>query len=220
MIDFEYQLTKSKRKSICICVKPDASIIVRAPLKMEQQEIEKFIEAKKDWIIKTVSKMKATVNQTVEYSSKILFLGEELTLTAAEVTQPKLEQNRLLIPINLTTEQIKNCIHNFYKSQAKLYLPKRTAELSKLSELRCSSIQINSAKTHWGSCTADRIHLSYFLMAADEKTIDYVIIHELAHTIYHNHSNNFWQLTCALCPKYKTYRTKLKEYSLRVAALH
>ncbi len=177
---------------------------------MRQKEIEDFVLSKHDWIEKTIAKMKAVSPADFTYGSKIKFFGQELILTAAECKKAVLSDNLLLVSPGLSCEELKKQIVEFYKAEAKAYLPDRVREISEETGMKYSSLLINSAKTHWGSCTSDRIHLSCLLMAASPETIDYVIIHELAHTVHHNHSDYFWTLVAKHCPDYKTKRQELK----------
>ncbi len=179
---------------------------------MKQSEIEKFVLSKRSWIEKATAKIKACAPAEITYGSKIKFFGEELILTATECKKAVLSDNLLLVPQALANDELNKHIIEFYRTEAKNYLPERVKEISQETGLNYSSLLINSAKTHWGSCTADRIHLSCLLMAAAPDTIDYVIIHELAHTVHHNHSENFWALVEKNCPDYKARRNKLKLY--------
>lgn len=61
-------------------------------------------------------------------------------------------------------------------------------------------MKINSSKHRWGSCTSKRnINLSLYLMMLPEHLINYVILHELTHTIELNHGQRFWQILDQLC---------------------
>lgn len=210
MNDIKYTTVRSDRRSVCITVKPDLSIVVRAPHGIKQSEIDSFVLSKYDWIVKTIAKIRSATAQTFTYGSKIKLFGEELTVTSAECKKVVLSDSLLLVPKELSEDELKKYVVEFYRAEAKSYLPARVKEISSETELPYSSLLINSAKTHWGSCTSDRIHLSCLLMAATPETIDYVIIHELAHTVHHNHSKNFWALVSKHCPDYKAKRQELK----------
>ncbi len=72
-------------------------------------------------------------------------------------------------------------------------------------------IGITSAKTRWGSCSGkNSVNFSWKLIMADDKTIDYVIIHELTHIKQHNHSKKFWNIVESIMPDYSEQKKKLK----------
>ena len=70
----------------------------------------------------------------------------------------------------------------------------------------------------WGSCSSkNNINLNYLLVMAPMSVIDYVIVHELVHTIHRNHSANFWKSVESIMPDYKEQKQwlKLNGYRLR-----
>ncbi len=79
-------------------------------------------------------------------------------------------------------------------------LPPRLARLSAATGLRYTHLTITSARTKWGSCSSrNRISLSLFLMTLPEHLRDFVLLHELCHTVHHNHSAAFHALLDRLC---------------------
>lgn len=97
------------------------------------------------------------------------------------------------------------------RQRAKEYLPKRTWELSGRTGLTPAGVRVTGAKTRWGSCSGkNRICLSWRLMEKPPEAIDYVIIHELCHTVHHDHSRKFWELVALFLPNYQELRQKLK----------
>jgi predicted metal-dependent hydrolase len=81
------------------------------------------------------------------------------------------------------------------RTEAKRILSEKTAHFAKKFNLSYNDIKINSSKTRWGSCSARKsINYSLYLLLLPEKFIDYVVLHELAHTAEMNHSEKFWKL--------------------------
>ncbi len=81
------------------------------------------------------------------------------------------------------------------RRRAKEYLPGRVAELSHLTGLGCGKVTVRASRTRWGSCSSrNDISLSLYLMRLPEELIDFVIIHELCHTVHKNHSDKFHRL--------------------------
>ncbi|MFR1289104.1 MAG: M48 family metallopeptidase [Alistipes finegoldii] len=78
---------------------------------------------------------------------------------------------------------------------AKADLPARIERLSQLTGLKYAKLTIRASRTKWGSCSGrNTISLSLFLMTLPEHLRDYVIVHELCHTVHHNHSPRFHAL--------------------------
>ncbi|GAP71314.1 hypothetical protein SAMD00024442_10_49 [Candidatus Symbiothrix dinenymphae] len=80
-------------------------------------------------------------------------------------------------------------------SQAKLLLPPRLAELARECGFSYVKVQTRKSKTRWGSCSSKKtISLSFYLLLLPPHLIDYVLLHELCHTVHMNHSPAFWAL--------------------------
>ena len=52
-----YQIIRSQRKTMSLEIKPDGQIIVRAPLRLSQVRIRRFVEQKQEWILKNLEKI-------------------------------------------------------------------------------------------------------------------------------------------------------------------
>lgn len=95
---------------------------------------------------------------------------------------------------------MKDLIIHALRIEAKRVLPKKVADFAKKMNVQVREVKINSSKLRWGSCTNKKnINLSLFLMMLPERLIDYVILHELAHTIELNHGPRFWEILDILC---------------------
>ena len=81
-----------------------------------------------------------------------------------------------------------------------------------------NKVKINNAKTRWGSCSIENnITLSLQLMRLPDYLIDYVILHELAHTKVKNHSIHFWDFLDSITDsKAKNLDKELKSFYLQV----
>lgn len=99
-----------------------------------------------------------------------------------------------------------------YRDAAADYIPKRVEYYHTLTGGNYSKITIRDQKTRWGSCSASgTLSFSFRLMMAPPRVLDYVVVHELCHLTYMNHSKDFWNMVESILPDYKEHRKWLKE---------
>jgi predicted metal-dependent hydrolase len=97
--------------------------------------------------------------------------------------------------------------------QAEALLPRRLVELSIKHGFSYGQVSIKKLKSRWGSCDSQQnIVLNFFLMQLPWELIDYVLLHELAHTKVLRHGPDFWELLESLSPKAKTLRKQINTY--------
>lgn len=216
-MNYTYTLKKSKRKTISITVKSDCSVLVHAPLTATNARIDEFVSSNSAWIEKQIAKARIMNEQkenfVIDYSSKICFFGCRLPIEKANIRKAELKSDRILMPDKLDSEQIKEQLVTLYKNTAREYITAQLPYFAQKIGVTPTKLRISSAKTNWGSCTADRVNFSWHLMMAEREVIDYVIVHELTHIIHHNHSDKFWAEVSKHCPDWKKLRARLKIYS-------
>ncbi|WP_294619255.1 SprT family zinc-dependent metalloprotease [uncultured Bacteroides sp.] len=109
---------------------------------------------------------------------------------------------------------LRKVIEEALRRNAKIILPPRLYALSLQHNLSYKSVKINSSSGRWGSCSArGDINLSYFLVLLPRHLIDYVLLHELAHTREMNHGERFWTLLDGMTDnKAQALRAELRKY--------
>ena len=107
---------------------------------------------------------------------------------------------------NLSDSEIK-----LLKKQAKEYFKYKIEHFSKIMDLNYGRMTITSAKTRFGSCSSKgNICFSYRLMLYPEPAREYVVVHELCHLVYMDHSKSFYSLLAKYLPDYKERKRLLK----------
>ncbi|WP_290535750.1 YgjP-like metallopeptidase domain-containing protein [Alistipes sp.] len=133
-----------------------------------------------------------------------------------EVARERMARKRAALPPPLPDKEQRERIEVLRRA-AKADLPERIARLSAATGLRYEKLSIRASRTKWGSCSGqNHISLSLFLMTLPEHLRDYVIIHELCHTVHHNHSPRFHTLVDRLTGgREKALNRELRAYAIR-----
>ena len=107
---------------------------------------------------------------------------------------------------------IKEELHRWYKDQAKRIFQEKAERFSKIMGLKYNRMMVKNQKTRWGSCSSKgNINLNWRVIMAPDEVSDYLIIHELVHLKYLNHSPDFWNLVKTYQPDYLKWRSWLRE---------
>lgn len=220
--DFNYELIRSKRKTLGIKITKDAQLVVMAPKSMKIKDIEVFLAEKSDWIEKNILKMQGIKEKrgsfSIDENSMLLFYGKEYPLIKYDGKKAGFDGECFYIPKDIPKENIVPTVKEIYRMLAKSYLVKRTCDLAEYFGENINSVKINSARTRWGSCSSKRnINLSLYLIMASPDAVDYCIIHELCHLKHMDHSKSFWALVEMRDPEYKAHEKELKELGKKLA---
>ena len=216
----EYQLIRSKRKTISIEVTADAEVIVRAPLRAPKKLITGFVQQKEGWILNCTQtarqKREKRESFAIQDGTKLLLLGREYPAALQQGASPAFDGERILLPQG-EPENVRRAAVQIYRSFAKQHLPGRVEEFSRRTGLRASSVKISGAAKRWGSCSgSNSINFSWRLILAPPEAVDYVVVHELAHTLHHNHSTAFWRLVEKILPDYRSREEQLRALQHRL----
>ena len=133
-----------------------------------------------------------------------------------EAARERLARKRAAMPSQLPSAEQKARIEELRRA-AKADLPGRIARLSEATGLKYEKLSIRASRTKWGSCSGrNHISLSLFLMTLPEHLRDYVIVHELCHTVHHNHSPRFHALVDRLVGGHeKALNKELRAFTIR-----
>jgi len=203
---YNYSVERSHRKSIAIIISAENKITVRCPWHTQQPEIEKFLESKRSWIerVVTVNSLKLAANNDVLEFKKIYLNGETLPLVFSD-------KNR--ITDGAVYIKSKKDIEKLYVAHCFESFKNRVREWSERAKLTPNSVSVKDYKSRWGCCDAkNNIIFNYKLFMLPPRVQEYVIVHELCHTLCHNHSPAFWQLVTECMPDCKQLRAQLKNY--------
>ena len=139
-----------------------------------------------------------------------LLVEKRIWIITRYLEAEKHRQNR---PVSNLTDIQRVALEKRYIAAAKEYFPKRAAYFIQFTGGSYNRISIRDQKTRWGSCSArGTLSFNWRLMLAPPTIADYVIVHELCHLTYMNHSADFWHKVESVYPDYRTARKWLKDH--------
>lgn len=225
----EYQLIRSRRKTISLSFDSTCRLIVKAPFWVTQRQIEAFLEEKAEWIENTAIRLRHAKKEeektriALENGDELYFLGEKRILSVIREERKHARvvwaMGRLLlyVPYDADYEKKRKQLEKWYRKEAAELLNEKAGEFAARLQVDYEEIRIKDQKSRWGSCSSKgNLNFNWRIIMAPEAVCDYVVIHELCHLVYMDHSENFWSLVEKLCPDYREYRKWLKENGKRL----
>ncbi len=204
--------------------KPELVLVI--PRYALSMQIDNFIRKQTPWIEKNWEKAlkKAAKRPKRKYQDgdTYFYFGETLTLKLIPSVRwrpsIKVVGNNLEVTLHKATtvsdgkKAIKKKVQEFYKKKAEEVIHDRLQFYNEHYGLRYNRVSFRNQKTRWGSCSsAKNLNFNWRLIMAPIEIIDYVVVHELCHLKYMNHSAAFWKLVSERMPNYKEMRKWLKE---------
>ena len=209
-------IERSNRKTLSLTVLKDGNIIIKAPISMKDETIEKFVFDKQDWIRSKLMTIKETKNKfdDVMHYQKFLLYGNKYTLILDDVKKIETNANfQIIFPKKTEQDKVLKGMKSWYKKVAKKVLADRLAYVESRLKLKSKTMRITDSKGKWGSCNSfGTIVFNWRVVMLPPDLIDYVIVHELCHLVEMNHSKKFWTVVERFLPKSPILKKNIKEY--------
>lgn len=223
-------IVKSTRASrISIAMRPFEPLKLTLPVFVSYKRADEFLLEKENWILKNLDRIRKLEDQYTVFTEESDFMTHEHRLEISrykeEVPRVLLKNKKILVhlpePADVKDPQIQDMIRwgiqAAWRKEAKRYLPERLGELSRKHRLPFNKVIIKNNKTRWGSCShSNNINLSLHLMRLPDHLIDYILLHELAHTVHKNHSRKFWKDLEKIYPYARAADQELKDYRIDI----
>jgi len=215
MIDLKnINIIRSDRRSISVHIEPDGEVVVKAPKRIADRNIKQFISEHSDWIEKHLSIVRSRLQKNQIAEDEYLFLGKTLKLKEDNIQTIKMEGDFIFFPKALVFRKEKE-LKSWYIKQAEKIIPKQIDLYAARMKTNYRSVLFSDTRSKWGSCSHDnRLQFSWRLVMAPLLVINYVVIHELSHTMEKNHTQMFWMKVRSQNPSYKQQIKWLKEYGV------
>lgn len=198
-------IKKAKVKNLRITIRSNKDIQVVVPCYVSFETACRFVENKKPWIRRSIAKLENCKKEHLLFNESTAFQTFEHILKLErheKATIKTIIGNRhilLLFPVFANVEDtriqksIRNAIQKAWRIEAARHLPVMTKFLASKWHFTYQKLYFRNNKTRWGSCSRNNnLSLNIHLMRIPEHLREYVILHELCHTIHKHHQKSFW----------------------------
>jgi hypothetical protein len=212
---FDYSLRVSHRaKYAKLLIKPYGGLEVVIPWRFPKHAVAELIRQHQDWITRQLQK-RQLLNPRPDLPCEVYFAIDtsrtDLTYTS------KFDRRGVDIPGQLLVEKGSyedsiRLLRRWVRREAWRRLPSILERLALQTGLDYKKISIRSQKTRWGSCSSSgTISLNDQLLFVPGDTVEYLMIHELCHGRYLNHSPKFWRLVEQHCADFSAHEAVLNQ---------
>ena len=218
-----YTVNKARVKNFYITIQ-NGEVVIKAPWYVTSSQIQDVVESKRQWIMQKLEEYQTSRRKAKDYADgeKFQILGENyfLNIYYKDINNAILnvENGKIVIILPLryadedNTEQIKKMIDKMYYMIAEREVEAAMEKTRKMVGLAPEEYRIKKTKSVWGSCSSNKkITINQNLMMYSRKAIEYVVLHEVCHLKYMNHSKNFWAMVEKYMPDYKEAEKELKK---------
>ncbi|MFC6906825.1 M48 family metallopeptidase [Halalkalicoccus tibetensis] len=184
-----------------------------------QEDPEELLADNAAWILEKKAKYdqyrEQAPERVFEAGETFPFLGKDRELIIEPRAKHELDGSIVCLRESAVAQSsVKRVLENFYRSQARDYLTERADHYADEMDVTYEKLELRNQRTRWGSCsTSGTLSLNWRLMMAPPDVIDYVVVHELAHLRFQDHSQQFWDCVGQYVPDYREHSDWLDQHS-------
>lgn len=212
--------TRAKRARIEVSHIGNVNVIV--PQRFDTQLIPAFVNQHRSWLESTLSRCQQRREEPSEQPAHCTLraIDEHWRISYDDdMVRPLLVDHAEKHLRLSTTRHARDLLNAWLNKQAQTHLPTLLSRKSNELNLPFANVAIKNQKTRWGSCSSKgNINLNRNLLFLPAELVDYLLIHELCHTVYLNHSARYWQLVASFLPNYRDYDKQLRQATRYIPA--
>ncbi|GHA16933.1 hypothetical protein GCM10008090_28260 [Arenicella chitinivorans] len=219
-------IRSARRRRLTLEVHPKG-IRARAPSRMPVRDIVDFVTLKREWLHKALRALPERPADAPFADGATILLNGGLVKVRFRIGQRggiQLSDNTLLIPVLQShlpiVESARNKLVKWLKQHAALAIEQRVAHYAAQMSVQrtpCHTIKVRDYKRRWGSCdTNGNLAFNWRIIMAPPATLDYVVVHELAHCFEFNHSRRFWQIVEEIVPDRRAHQAWLDSHGYQM----
>jgi predicted metal-dependent hydrolase len=218
-----YRIRRSERaRQARILVGADGVEVV-VPARLPLREVAPFVEEKRDWIERTLRRMRESELElrpaALVDGGDVPYLGERLALRVRVEPgrrRPHVARRggALHAAVGAPGPQtLRDALERWYRRRARAEIGARLDTVTARVGARYVGLHIRGQRTRWASCSSSgAMSFNWRLLLAPAEILDYVVEHEVAHLEVPDHSARFWALLQSRCPDSREHEGWLRRH--------
>lgn len=214
------------RETIGLSLDDSLELSVSAPMTATYEDIESVLESRQEWLLQKLYGLQEQEEPPYpkEYMSgeKLQYRGRKypLEVVEADVTQPVLSFDDQTFTLgvhrldangeDVSVRRKRQAVVDWFINRAEEELPERAPPFASRLGIEDIELEVRELTGRWGEFDDGTVRLNWRLIQAPVRIQDYVLAHELAHSIHGDHSDHFWNTVGALIPDYEDRREWLR----------
>lgn len=219
----EVKIVRKNIKNVHLKVFRSLEVVLSVPMQVPQEWIENFLSKRIKWIDEQITKYKLSGGtntlESIKNGTSVQMLGKDMRIVFQESQKNSIEVDEKRITLYL-----KDATNEEFAQKLFLRWWKKTAEdvfqneldslyekIFKKYQVAKPDIYVRKMKTLWGSCTPSKSKVTFnnYLFKANIRCIQYVVLHELTHLLYPNHSKQFYDFLTVHMPDWQERKKQL-----------
>lgn len=201
----EIRIIRSNRKTVSLTVTKDGEVVLRAPLRAGEAFLTAFLKKHEGWIEARKRALSLAPKLDLSDGGILVLFGARYPIKTG---RPRILSGAVFLPEEGREEALVRLIKKF----SLRVMEELTSAIALKYGFTFRSVRISSARGRWGSCNREgKIAYTFRVAFLPPALCEYVVVHELAHTVVFDHSPAFWREVERVLPDWKTRRRALKQ---------
>lgn len=223
----DFNVVFKERKTMSIEVEPSGEVNVISPLGVTEKDILKKVKSKAKWIVQKQYDTKFInvnkINREAVNGESYMYLGRNYSLLLdinddIKDIVVKLYRGKFIVETNTKDQgKIKLALENWYREKTLLRVNERVNYFKQYFNMLPKDIKVKEQKKRWASCTSsNELLFNWRCSMAPANILDYIVVHEMCHMMYKDHSKEFWDKVAAIMPDYEVRKEWLRNNGIKL----
>lgn len=222
----DFNIVFKERKTMSIEVEPSGEVTVISPLELNENIILEKVKPKANWIVKKQYEVNSIninkINREAVSGESYLYLGRNYSLLiedkdSKEITVKLFRGKFIVSTYTRDQEEIKSALEKWYRKKTLLRVKERVNYFKEYFSVKPKEIKVKEQKKRWASCTSNNeLLFNWRCSMAPANVLDYIVVHEMVHILYKDHSSEFWDKVASIIPDFESRRNWLRENGIKL----